>query len=140
MKKNVLFVFALFVVSFSTVYSQIAVTSYSIYALGVNTSKDKKISGELKVFSNRYLEETCFEISGLFNLPKKDYYQFSLGLGFNTVPFISNFANALTFPMQMEVYPLQSLKQLSFVIEFAPEWCFDDLMTTRHLWGVRYTF
>jgi hypothetical protein len=43
------------------------VTSYSIYALGINTNQNKTISGELKTFANRSFEDLLLEIDGFYN-------------------------------------------------------------------------
>jgi len=49
MKKNV-FIFIILLFGSIKSFSQISVTSYSIYAFGINTSKEKKINVELKSF------------------------------------------------------------------------------------------
>lgn len=142
MKKIKFFIMGLFLLGSVTVYSQIGVSTYSIYSLGVNTSKEKKISGELKSFFNRgSYENIRFELSGMYNFKARDYYQFSAGLGVNVAPFYGyDQLQCFTLPVQLEVFPLQNFRQLSLVIEVAPEWYLESDLDIRHMWGIRYTF
>ncbi|MDR1652866.1 MAG: hypothetical protein LBS01_04340 [Prevotellaceae bacterium] len=123
-------------------YSQISITSYSIYALGINTSKDKKITGELKLFLNENVDNLGAEINGFYNFTKHDYHRLSLGLGVGLYPTSAQISDwGIAVPVQLEVYPLQSFKKLSFVVEIAPSCLFEDMVFSfRHLWGIRYTF
>jgi hypothetical protein len=124
-------------------YSQMSVTSYSIYALGVNTSKDKMISGELKTFLNRDLDDITFELSGMYNFKASDYHRFSVGLGAVFTPFKSDSDDgfdAISVPVQLEIFPLQDFKRLAFVIEFSPHWVAETTPSFQYLWGIRYTF
>jgi hypothetical protein len=72
------------------------------------------------------------------------YHRFSIGLGVNFSPFTGGEdeleSNAITMPCQLEIFPLQNFKQLSFVMELAPQWLFGDEWAFRYLWGIRYTF
>jgi len=43
------------------------ITSYSIYALGINTNQNKMISGELKTFANRAIDDLLMEIDVFYN-------------------------------------------------------------------------
>ena len=141
MKKLIALSIILFSLSFITLKAQIGLTSYSIYALGVNTNKEKKISGELKTFLNREFENTIFEIAGMYNFQPKTYHQFSVGLGLNLSPFRGiDPINSFTVPLQLEIFPLQNFKQLSVVFEVAPEFYVEDGTNIRQLWGLRYTF
>jgi hypothetical protein len=141
MKKTVFFTAILFCSIISTVQAQVSVTSYSIYALGVNTNKKKKLSVELKSFFNREIETTLFELSGMYNFRRKTYHQFSVGLGINVAPFAEQDpVNSFTLPLQLEIFPLQNLKQLSIIFEVTPEFYVEDAANVRQLWGVRYTF
>ena len=142
MKRISLVSVILFAMSVSA-FSQIGVSSYSVYSLGVNTSKEKKISGELKSFFNRGdIEYTQFELAGMYNFNAKEYHQFSVGLGLNVAPFVGfDHVQSFVFPIaQLEIFPFQNFKQLSLVIEIAPEWIVEDNLNIRHLWGFRYTF
>ena len=141
MKKRVVLIAIFMIVSMTNIYSQIGVTSYSIYALGVNTSKEKRISGELKSFFNRNIKSTLFELSGMYNFRQKEYYQFSVGFGVNIAPFLDyDQMNCFTLPVQLAVFPLQNLKQLSLVAELSPELYNGGEVNIRHLFGIRYAF
>ena len=141
MKRTGLFLMFIFIVSSYASYAQMGVTSYSIYALGINTSQDKKISGELKTFANRSAEDLLFEINGFYNFDAREYHRFSIGLGVNAGPFRGfDHINAFTLPFALEVYPLQDFKKFSFLIELAPEFIIEDELHLRGLWGLRYTF
>lgn len=117
------------------------VTSYSIYALGINTSQNKVISGELKTFANRGIDDLLMEIDVFYNFKPRTYHRFSVGVGLNAGPFREyDHIYALTIPAQVEIYPLQDFKKLSFLIELAPELFVEDDVNLRSLWGIRYTF
>lgn len=124
-------------------FSQLSFTSYSVYAVGVSTGSDKKVTGELKAFFNRNMSDAIFELSGRYNFEKKDYHRFSAGLGISMVPFTEiDIFHSLSLPVQLEIYPLQNFKQLSLVVELAPLWVleWDREIEMRHLWGIRYVF
>lgn len=122
-------------------YAQMGVTSYSIYALGINTSQNKTISGELKTFANRNLDDVLMEIDGFYNFTPGNYHRFSIGLGLCAGPFRGNdHIHALTLPAAIEIYPLQEFKKLSILFELAPEFVVDDDTHLRYLWGIRYSF
>ena len=65
----------------------IGVTSYSFYSIGVNTSTNKRISGEIKTFANRPFEHINIEVDGFYNFKPRPYHRFSIGLGVNVTPF-----------------------------------------------------
>jgi hypothetical protein len=122
-------------------YSQIGITSYSIYALGINTSQNKLISGELKLFANRSVYDLSMEIDVFYNFEPKAYHRFSLGLGLNAGLFREyDRFNALTIPVQIQIYPLQDFKKLSLIVELTPEFVVEDDLHIRNLWGIRYRF
>ena len=122
-------------------YSQIGVTSYSIYALGINTSQSKKVSGELKIFANRDFDNLLMEIDGFYNFKPGKYHRFSIGLGINIEPFKGgDFIHAFTVPSLIEIFPLQDFKKISLIFELAPEFVIEDNARLRSLWGIRYTF
>ena len=135
--------FILLVLSFLSMesFSQIGVTSYSIYAIGINTSQNKRISGEIKTFANRPVEDISIEIDGFYNFKPRPYHRFSIGLGINVTPFLGyDQFYALTIPVSLEIYPLQDFKKLSLLFELTPEILTEDGVNLRHLWGIRYTF
>lgn len=123
------------------VFSQVSVTSYSIYALGVNSSHAKKASFELRAFANRDFADVALEADVYYNFQQAEYHQFSLGAGLNTVPFSGgDVLNAITVPAQLEIWPLQDFKRLSLVFELAPEFVLENDVRLRTLWGFRYHF
>lgn len=122
-------------------FSQVKVTSYSIYAIGVSNTFNELFSGEIKVFTNQgSLENTSIELSGSYNFQAQEFHRFSVGAGFGLIPESGEQA-FFSIPLTLEIFPIQSFKQLSFVIEAAPEIYFnDDNLNLRHLWGIRYSF
>jgi hypothetical protein len=60
-------------------YAQMGVTSYSVYSLGINTSQNKTISGELKTFANRAFEDLLMEADIFYNFEPGTYHRFSIG-------------------------------------------------------------
>lgn len=122
-------------------YAQMGITSYSIYALGVNTSQNKKLSVELKTFANRDIDNLFFEIDGFYNFKPRTYHRFSLGIGVSAEPFkASDKFDALTIPAAIEIYPLQNFKKISLLFELTPEINSNGNGNLRSLWGIRYTF
>lgn len=122
-------------------YSQLEITSYSIYALGINTSQDRPISVELKAFANRDLIDLLMEIDGFYNFKSREYHRFSIGLGVNLNSFDgSDLIHAFTIPAAIEIYPLQDFKKISILFELTPEFVIEDDFRLRSLWGIRYTF
>lgn len=123
-------------------WSQIGVTSYSIYSLGINTGQNRPVSGELKIFANRSIEEVLMEADLFYNFKPRPYHRFSVGAGLNTGPFRDyDFVNSVTIPVQLEIFPLQEFKRLSLMFELTPEFFieFEDV-NLRSLWGIRYSF
>jgi len=141
MKRFLLFLTVILGMSLSHSMAQLSVTSYSVHAVAVNTTPAKALSGELKVFANREYDDLLMELSLSYNFPSSDYHRFSAGFGINAIPFgEAEPLNAFTFPVQLEMFPLQRFKRLSLVFELAPEWVFEETLGIRTLWGVRYTF
>lgn len=141
MKTSKLVVMILLISTCYECFSQIGITSYSIYALGINTSQNKKISGELKMFANRPIGDLLVEINGFYNFKTRDYHRFSIGIGFNIGPF-RGFDNiyALTIPAAIEFFPFKDFKKISFLFELAPELLVEEDINIRWLWGIRYSF
>ncbi len=131
----------LFLMLFSAVNAQVGITSYSIFALGVNTDQNKRISGEVKLLGNRNLDIIQLEPTVFYNFKPRAYHRFSLGVGVNFAPFLEfDRVQWFVFPVQLEVYPLQNFKQLSLMFEFSPEIGVEDGVAVRNLWGIRYSF
>jgi hypothetical protein len=141
MKKNLFLLFFLLCsTSIIKVYSQISLTSYSIYAFGVNTNQDKKLNFEFKVFGNRNINELFLEPTVFYNFKPKEYHKISLGLGANLDMSYNDLLSAVTIPFDVEIMPLQDFKRLSLIIELCPEIYIEDDPSLRCLWGVRYRF
>jgi hypothetical protein len=122
-------------------YSQVGITSYSVYAFGINSSTDKKITAELKAFANRPLDDLLFEAAFLYNFKPASYHRFSAGLGLNAGPFRGfDHIHAITVPVQIEIFPLQDFKKLSLLFELCPEFIVEHDPELRTLWGIRYSF
>ncbi|MCB0663967.1 MAG: hypothetical protein KDC24_14565, partial [Saprospiraceae bacterium] len=115
--------------------------SYSIYSLGINTSQTKAVSGEAKIFANRDFDDLLLELDFFYNFKERKYHRFSVGAGINSFVFdnLDPFYS-IVIPTQLEVFPLKDFRQLSLMLEFAPQILIDDDLVFRHLWGIRYTF
>ena len=143
MKNNtkIFVAFLVLLLTSSALYSQLGVTSYSIYSVGVNSSADRIVSGELKLFTNSSLKYSEVEFDLFFNLSSRDYHRFSLGVGLNTLPFQGyEPLNTIVLPVQLEVFPIQDFRKISMIVELSPEMTFDKTFYVRHLWGIRYSF
>jgi hypothetical protein len=135
-------IFIIILLSFSLEsYSQIAVTGYSNYAVGLNTSKSKAISFEIKIFTNHYVEEIPVEGNVFYNFKTKEYHRFSIGLGINLSPFSSpDQVNSFVIPAVLEIFPIKDFKKIAIIFELTPEVRIEDDVTIRSLFGIRYTF
>jgi len=142
MRRYIQILIFLFLVSSPTkLLSQISVTNYSIFIFGLNTNQEKRISGDLKVFTYLYGSELQTELGLFYNFKPKDYHRFSIGLGVNLYPFAGfDHIYALTIPIQLEVFPLQEFKRLSLVYELSPALYVESNIGIRNLFGIRYTF
>lgn len=122
-------------------YAQVSVTSYSIYAFSASVPVSKKFDTELKIFTNKgMIENTSFELNGMYKFKSREFHQFSSGLGFGVTPSSGESA-FFSIPVAFEFWPIQTFKRLSILFEAAPEIYFnDDNVNLRHLWGIRYTF
>lgn len=140
MKKSlVLVVLVLVLFGNNKLNAQISVSSYSIHALGVQTSIGNSLAFELKMFvdPNVYLEEIHVEPTLYYRFRERTYHQFAAGLGFNF-----NFngdLSYLTIPVQLEIFPFQDFKKLSVILELSLMFPYADPML-RHLLGIRYRF
>ena len=150
-KKTLVIVIILFIGSFHA-YSQLGVTAYSTEALGLNTGHNKSISGELKVFTNRDIENVRLEVDLFYNFKPGKYHRLAIGLGLNSMLFRENYFShqfsegkfnrytGLTIPAFIEIYPLQDFKKFSLLFELAPHFQGEYGTFLRSLWGIRYTF
>jgi len=135
-----LIVFALITLSLES-FAQLGITSYSIYALGINTSQNRRISAELKTFANREFKYLNLELDAFYNFKPGTYHRFSIGVGINVMPFREfDRIYSLNVPLALEIYPLQEFKKISLLFELTPEILPEDGLSLRSLWGIRYTF
>mgnify|MGYP000937100788 CR=1 FL=1 len=135
-KKLSLLILILFVCISYQSYAQIGLTSYSVHAIGINTSQNKPISGEIKAFANRDINDVIFELDGFYNFKPRAYHRFSVGIGLASS---AREFYGIMIPASIEIYPLQDFKKLSLLFELAPE-LLRDYVNVRTLWGVRYSF
>ena len=141
--KNIktVFLYAILMALCTETFSQVGLTSYSIFGIGINTNPNQRISGEFKAFANRDIEDVLVEIDAFYNFKPRDYHRFSIGIGLNIGPFRGfDHVNAITFPALIEIYPLQEFKKISLLFELSPEFVIEDALFLRNLWGIRYTF
>jgi hypothetical protein len=142
--KNLPLIVILIIFSSSGVSSQLSLTAYSTYAIGVETKLHKNLSGEFRIYTNDILDDTNMEAQFYYGFSPRKYHQFRIGAGINANIFDGE-VNTLQLPVQLHIFPFQELKRLAFVIEFAPQWFIHDPISTdnlilRNLWGVRYSF
>lgn len=140
MKKHILlFTLMLMLSSIKTLNAQISVSSYSIYALGIQAPIGGQFAFECKIFANRNddLYETQIEPTLFYRFKEHPYHRFAAGVGFNFNLYRDLFYVSL--PVQLEIFPLQDFKKLSFIIELSPGFEESEPLL-RHLWGIRYRF
>ena len=135
-----IFIIILFFIGFTS-HSQIAISGFSNYAMGINTNKNKDISLELKVFANYYFVEMPIEANVFYNFGTKEYHRFSIGLGVNLSPFRGfDEINSFVVPAALEIFPIKDFKKIALVLELTPEFRIEDDVVLRGLIGVRYSF
>ena len=140
MKKIIVLFIILFSLSFEG-YSQISVTGYTNYVVGINTNKDKPISFDAKVFAYNYVENLPIELNAFYNFKTKEYHRISIGLGINLSPFSSiDQMNSIVIPTSLEIFPMKDFKRIAIVFELTPEIRIEDEVALRSLLGIRYTF
>ena len=133
------FIFCVFTAS-----AQLSITGYSTFAIEAETNLYKKLSGEFRVFTNDILYDSNMEVQFYYGFAPREYHKIRVGVGMNANLFYGE-VSTVQLPLQLHIFPLQDLKRLAFVIEFAPQWNINDAIGTetlilRNLWGVRYTF
>lgn len=138
------FVTFLFLFSSFNLSSQVSITGYSTFAIGAETKLYKNLHGEFRIYTNEILEESNMEVQFYYGFTPRKYHQIRLGAGMNGNIFNGE-VNAVQFPVQLIIFPLQDLKRLAFVIEVTPQWLTldelsPDTLILRNLWGVRYSF
>lgn len=138
------FVTFLFLFSSFNLSSQVSITGYSTFAIGAEITLFKNISGEFRIYTNEILDETNMEVQFYHGFKSGKYHQIRIGAGINGNLFLGE-VYSLQVPLQLHIFPLQDLKRLAFVIEFAPQWTIGNVLGTdtlilRNLWGVRYSF
>ena len=137
--KHLFFIF-LFTLSYAG-YSQLSVTGYTNYVIGINTNKDKPISFDAKVFTYNYIDDLPMEFNAFYNFKAKEYHRFSVGLGINISPFRGfDEMNSIVIPTTLEIFPLKDFKKIAIIFELAPEIRIEDDVVIRGLLGIRYSF
>ncbi|HWS60056.1 MAG TPA: hypothetical protein VN182_03915 [Flavobacterium sp.] len=137
---KLLFLILLFSISFES-FSQISISGYTNYVVGINTNKEKRISFDAKVFANNYIEDLPIEFNAFFNFKTKEYHRISIGLGVNLSPFNGiDQMNSFVIPTSLEIFPMKDFKRIAIVFELTPEIRIEDEVVIRSLLGVRYTF
>ena len=136
--KKLLIIAFLFVAVSS--YSQTELTGYSNYAIGVKQNFSKRLSAEIKIFTNTGgLQYSAFDLSLLYGFKPGEYHRFSMGFGVSSFPFDGGL-NSFFVPLVLEIYPVKELKRFSLVIELAPEFDAAEFLNLQQLWGIRYSF
>ena len=121
--------------------AQFAVTGFTSNVVGINTDKTKKISLEMKVFANNYIEDLPLELSAFYNFKTKEYHRFSIGAGFNLSPFRGfDEVNAIVIPVSLEIFPIKDFKKIAIVLELTPVIGIENDVAIRSLVGIRYSF
>lgn len=134
-----------------TTYGQRSMTVYSNGVVGISTDQKRRISSELKFFTDRTFGNGfgLLEYDAFINLRKHKYHQVSFGLGLNLQSINRNIINALEAPLNLRIYPFESnekaqfLSRLSLIIEISPEFYpnyeyFEDCWNVRKLIGIRF--
>jgi hypothetical protein len=86
----------------SSVISQLSITAYTSYAIGIETKLYKNLSGEFRIYTNDVLDETNMEVQFYYGFLPRKYHQFRIGAGINANLFDGNLY-ALQLPVQLYI-------------------------------------
>ncbi len=128
--------FCLSIISFKG-YSQLSTSFYlneSNSKVAIGYEFNDKLWTDLRIYSGTNIENFTPEIVLNYNFVRKENYNTYIGGG-----IILNNINGVVIPLGIAVKPFESLKNLSFNIEFNPiyEIDFSDLFI-RGFIGIRY--
>ncbi len=144
-KSSFVFLF-LFLFFNAKTYSQVGITHYypDVISLSYSpfTFKQSAIGGEFKTYINQEMIDIQLELDAFYHFTPRENHRFSVGIGFKSDPFTDGGdGNIITFPVVLEIYPIQKFKMLSVNFELAPELYLEEQpYTLRSLLGLRYYF
>ena len=118
-------------------FSQLSFTVYETKAIGLEFPVNAPLYLQVKAYSNMYVKSMKIEPTLMFNLRRTKLYNISIGAGVVLVPLDLNYLR-FSVPFGVSVYPFRELRNLSFVMEVAPE-IYSDVYV-RSMWGIRYAF
>jgi translation initiation factor 6 (eIF-6) len=135
-------IFLLLLIFFGTITQTKAQFSASFYnnsdisKIGVAYPINEKLWTEAKLYSGTNIDNTTLDLVLNYNFWRKEIHQMYIGGGMS----VGN-VNAIVIPLGLQVAPIESLKNLSFHIEFQPLYEIDlDDIFLQGFWGIRYTF
>lgn len=117
--------------------AQVGVTIYNTSGMGIGFPVNKRIFGEFKAYSNMYLSSMRMETDICLNIKRTKAVNIYAGIGAIAVPFEGEFKR-VSIPFGIQISPFENLRNLAFILEFAPE-IYDDIYV-RSMWGIRYNF
>lgn len=121
------------------------VSYYSTNIVGFNLNllkfQEHEIATELKMFANRQFKYLSAEMDIFYNFKQQEYHRFAIGAGLKLDPFTDG-GNGAAFviPLQLLVYPLMQNRRISVLMELAPEFYFEDVVSLRSVIGFRYSY
>lgn len=140
MKKTL---FALFLLSSISAFSQFKITGYFNSEVGLNYQLSNKIQIELRINDNIGTEFNS-ELSLLYKIVSKEDYSLNLGIGASTFPFHSkkiDFLESFYIPLQIEITPIKNFRNFGFVLESAYHFSeTSNKSGIRNSVGLRYIF
>jgi hypothetical protein len=134
MKKLLFFISLLLYLNSS---GQVGISIYNTKAMGVGFPMNKMIFGEVKAYSNMYIASMRMEADLCINLKRTETLNIYAGIGVLAVPYSGDYVS-FTVPLGLQISPFESPRNLSLVMEIAPE--ISDEVYLRSLWGLRYSF
>lgn len=107
-----------------------------ISKVGVAYHFNEKLWTEAKLYSGTSIDNITLDLVLNYNFWRKEIHQMYIGGGVS----VGNI-NGIVIPLGLQVAPIESLKNLSFHIEFQPLYEIDlDNIFLQGFWGIRYTF
>jgi hypothetical protein len=123
-------------------FSQFGITGYIENAYGLNYKLTNRINTDIRIYANqRVYRRIPVEINVTFDIFHKDKFNFYTGLGIIVDPIkgSDNLEN-FVLPIGFEIKPIESLKNISLIMEIEPTIHLEDNFTVYKFFGLRYSF
>ncbi|MBN2639733.1 MAG: hypothetical protein JXR65_11685 [Bacteroidales bacterium] len=118
-------------------FSQVSVSYYSspTSKIGVGYNFNDKVWGELRIYSNTYIEDITPEAVLCYNFINKERHNVYVGIG-----GVVNYFNGIIVPVGVQFTPIKTFKRFSLHLELETiiDIQRDANFILQSSWGIRY--